>query len=337
MPECTFRILRTTNELDAFVPAWCALWQKDSAATPFQHPDWLVPWWHHFTQPELLAVIMYRAADPVGFLPFYIYPDERSGERQLLLLGAGTSDYLDGIFAPECEIGQIRAALDLLATREHWDILHAAQLRPSSKLALAMEHLATKPFNGEPCSRMDAVTIADLPLKIRRNAMYYRNRAQRLGPLELTVEEGSSIATAFEALVGLHTARWQERGETGVLADPQVLAWHREALPLLARSGSLRLCALRLKGSIIAVLYSLIDPPSRADRTQYFYLTAYSTADADLRPGTLLLALAIEHATQEGVRTIDMLRGNEAYKQIWHLAKTPTCGFSLEHSAGASA
>ena len=64
-------------------------------------------------------------------------------------------------------------------------------------------------------------------------------------------------------------------------------------------------------------------------RTQYFYLTAFSGEHAELRPGTLLLASAIEHAAQEGVAIIDMLRGEEAYKQLWYLEPAPTCGLEI--------
>jgi len=48
---------------------------------------------------------------------------------------------------------------------------------------------------------------------------------------------------------------------------------------------------------------------------------------SDLRPGTVLIALATEHAAREGVRTIDMLRGDEGYKKFWHMERTPTLGF----------
>jgi CelD/BcsL family acetyltransferase involved in cellulose biosynthesis len=48
---------------------------------------------------------------------------------------------------------------------------------------------------------------------------------------------------------------------------------------------------------------------------------------ADLRPGTLLLALAIEQAAREGVQTIDMLRGDEDYKKLWGAVWEATYGF----------
>jgi CelD/BcsL family acetyltransferase involved in cellulose biosynthesis len=45
------------------------------------------------------------------------------------------------------------------------------------------------------------------------------------------------------------------------------------------------------------------------------------------------MALAMERAVDEGVRVIDMLRGEEAYKQIWHMERTPTFGFQLSRRA----
>ena len=357
MPEgLEYHLIRTSAELEAFAPRWSVLWREDPYATPFQSPAWLLPWWHQFGQPDLRAVSILQNGSPIGWLPFYIYREPRTGERQLLLLGVGTTDYLDGLFASTCTVEHVQHALEMLCSEGGWDVLYASQLLPHSLLFQALQRniaLDTntgfqtngdvqrehgdapglQSFDGESCSRMPALSLAELPQKIRRNAMYYRNRALRLGRLELTVADETNWAPAFEALQSLHTARWQSRGETGVLSDERVLAWHREALPLLARSGLLRLCCLRLNGEIIGVLYSLVDLPSRPVRTQYFYLTAYAIHHEDLRPGTLLLALAIDRAASEGVAIIDMLRGDEAYKQIWHMERTPTFGFRMRRPA----
>jgi CelD/BcsL family acetyltransferase involved in cellulose biosynthesis len=203
------------------------------------------------------------------------------------------------------------------------------QLRAGSKLFTALERTGRggQLIAGESCSRMAAVALSALPQKIRRNAMYYRNRALRAGALELEVAGGSNWSEVFDILVRLHTERWEEGGQSGVFADDRVARWHREALPVLLHAGILRLFSLRLNGEIIGALYSLIDPPDRPQRTQYLYLPAYSIHHADLRPGTLLTALAVEHAAQEGVEIIDMLRGDEEYKRLWHTERTPTFGF----------
>lgn len=325
-------LLRNTAEIEAFVPRWRELWKEDSAATPFQAPEWLLPWWHHFGQAELRAAVALQEGRPVAFLPFYIYPEPSTEERKLLLIGAGTTDYLGGLFSPSCTLEQVRCALQAVWESGGWDSLTALQLQPGSLLYRALEHEdepGRQIFSSESCSRMPAMPIEQLPQKIRRNVLYYRNRAQCSGNLDFHVADASNCIAEFDALRNLHTRRWNENGEPGVLADEQVIACHREAIPLLQSQGLLRLCSLRRGDDTLGVLYSLVDPAWRSPRTQYFYLTAFSPDHAQLRPGTLLLAYAIEHAAQEGVEVIDMLRGEESYKDLWHMERVPTLGVSL--------
>ncbi|GAA3750197.1 GNAT family N-acetyltransferase [Terriglobus aquaticus] len=331
----TVRLLRTTSDLEAFLPAWTALWQSDPNRTPFQHPTWLLPWWHQFGQPDLRAVVVSVAEQPVAFLPFYLYPEPDGGPRKLLLIGAGTSDYLDGLFASDCTVEDVMAGLQALLAEPGFDTLDAVQLRPESLLTRALQHLGAAESAAEPTSIMPALALADLPTKIRRNAMYYRNRAERDATLELTFATEADCLEHFEQLVRLHGARWQERGEPGVLDDLSVLAWHREALPHLAAAGLLRLATLTRNGDPLGLMYALADDPGKADangqpnRTLYLYLPAFSLQHRDLRPGTVLLALLIDHAAREGFTTVDMLRGGESYKQLWHVAERPTVALTF--------
>ena len=335
--EPMIHCLRSTHELEALEAPLLALWESDPLATPFQHPAWLIPWWRHFSQPDLRVITLCEGGSLLAVIPLYIYREPVSGERQLLLLGAGTSDSLDGLFSPRCTTAQVLAALEAIHDDPGWDVAHFTQLRPQSPLYKALRQTESAhtssvnimPYTGEPCSRCPAVPIADLPRKVRSDILYFRNAAISRGRLELSIAGPRDWQLAFNLLVRFHTDRWQQAGESGVLADPAVLAWHREALPLLEAHGLLRLSTLRLDGQSIAVLYSLIDPPSRPHRTQHFYLMGFSTAHAELHPGTLLTALAIEHAAAEGVETIDMLRGRETYKQFWHAHPVPTHGFAV--------
>ena len=333
-----YKLLQTSEELRSFVPAWRHLWKRDPNALPFQSPEWLAPWWRQFGTEELCALVIERGDKAIGFLPFYVYSDPVNGQRQLLPLGVGTTDYLDGVFAEGCTPNEIGAAVELLRNEVAHDVFCATQLPEHSRLLQALKERAetggqrSEFLNSddaalvslsEGCSRTAAVRMTELPQKIRRNAMYYRNRAQKCGELQLVRADESNWAEVFHELQRLHTRRWRTRGEDGVLADHRVMQWHREAIPLLLKAGLLRLMALKLNEQTIAMLYSLIDR-ERAGRTQYFYITAYSPEHADLRPGTLLIAYAMEHAAREGVVTIDMLRGDEGYKQIWHMEKAPT-------------
>ena len=323
-------LLKNTAALEAFAPQWHGVWQADEAATPFQSPAWMLPWWHQFGQAETRTAVVFGGDQPVALLPFYVYPEPNTGERKLLLIGAGTTDYLDGLFAPACSAQHVQLGLDALREAGGWDTIAAMQLRPGSLLYSALRaYPGAEMFASESCSQVPASTMADLPVKIRRKAMYYRNRALRLGELRFHVADARNCLNVFSMLQTLHTQRWNARGEAGVLADERVLAMHREAVPRLQAEGLLRLCSLMLGEETLGVLYSFIDPPGRKRRTQYIYLTAFSGEHAELRPGTLLLAYAIEHAAREGIAVVDMLRGDEAYKEIWHAARIPTFGIVL--------
>jgi CelD/BcsL family acetyltransferase involved in cellulose biosynthesis len=336
MPErIEIAIVRTREELAALAPQWRALCRHDPHSTPFQSPEWLLPWARQFARRDLRALTIGRDGSLIGLVPAYVYTEQRRRERQILLLGAGTSDYLDGIFAPECTTEHVRAALDCLHAESGWDVAYFTQLRPGSKLMHALETLRglqAEPVHSQTCMRMPAVRIAELPTKLRHNVHYYRNRGQRRGMLEVRTAGLADCREGFEVLRRLHADRWQRAGQPGVLADPRILAWHREALPLLANSGMLRLVTLMLNGEAVASIYALIDPPWRRDRTLYVYLPAFSVRHADLRPGTLLLAHVIDQAAQEGVRAIDLLRGEEAYKHLWHGQRFPTFGYSLRRA-----
>lgn len=335
--RCT--AINNLERLCAAAPEWRSLWLKDPQATPFQSPEWLLPWARQFAFSDLKTILVYDQGSLAAILPFYRHWDPQTHERQLLLLGAGTSDYLDGIYGPSCAERHIRNALSMICREEDWDTLRVFQLREQSLLRQTLEQLplpGMRRISAASCLHIPAVPLDGLPHSIRDQAKYYRNRARRQGNLELVVAGESNWCAAFGTLERLHTSRWRNLGKPGLLADARVVAWHREALPRLLRSGMLRLFTLLLEGEPLAVLYSLLDPPHRTPRTQYFYLTAFSIRHSGLRPGTVLTALAVEHAANEGVRTIDLLRGDEPYKRLWHPEKRLTYGFSMPRLQSSS-
>ncbi len=332
-------VLRTPSEFDALQPEWHRLWLEDPGAKPFQRPEWLLPWWHQFGQSHLYVLCFRRDGVLTGILPLYVYTDPTRQESQLLLVGAGTSDYLDGIFSPACTSDDILGGLVLLAKETTWDVAHLSQILPQSPLYVALAGEKADVFRsyaGEACSYCPAAPIASLPRKVRADVRYFRNFAIGRGKLHLRLADAISWAAAFDCLTQQHSARWKEAGLPGVLVDPKVLAWHYEAIPLLLAAGALRLYTLNLDDAPIATLYALIDPPGGQRRTEYFYLIGHSQAHTELKPGTLLTAMASEFAAAEGVQVIDMLRGDETYKQFWHVTEVPTFGFSVERRALAT-
>ena len=326
---CT--VLQTAHAWEALIPEWLALWQQSSSAKPFQHPDWLLPWWRAFTRHPLRVAVARKEGGLLAMLPFFLYRDPATNARKLLLAGAGTSDYLDGVFAAECPEDNLLALLAGLK-HESWDRADLTQISPESPLYGTLSRLTANGVlaaPGDPCSRRPASTVADLPPKLRAEVRYQTNAAGTLGKLGLRRATTEDWEPMFDQLVLFHTERWERAGESGVLADPCVLAHHREALPALLAGDLAQLTTLYAGEHSLGVLYSLLDPPSRSRRTQYLYLMGYAPRFERFKPGVLLLALAMEQAAREGFHTIDMLRGTESYKKFWRVEAVPTYSFSF--------
>src|SRR3569832_1655332 len=91
----------TVEALEALCPEWSALLERDPHATPFQSPEWLLPWWKHFGRGALWTLALRRKGAVVGLAPFYIDTMPEENLRVLSWIGAGITDYLDLIVDPD--------------------------------------------------------------------------------------------------------------------------------------------------------------------------------------------------------------------------------------------
>ena len=78
--------LTELEQLECFASAWAELHARCPRATPFQTPDWLIPWCLHYSRWNLHVLCFYKDEELVGFAPRSIY---RAGDaRVLTLLGS---------------------------------------------------------------------------------------------------------------------------------------------------------------------------------------------------------------------------------------------------------
>jgi CelD/BcsL family acetyltransferase involved in cellulose biosynthesis len=308
--------LSTAAALEALAPAWLELWERTPAATPFQTPAWLLPWWRRFGHGELLTFALYRGGRLAGLAPLFV----EAGARRLVPIGLGNSDSLDVLLEPELGPAGAACLLERLAAhRKRWARCDLEPLPSSSPLLNAplpsgME-ARIDPYDVSPVLILPSSTDAlwhDLSRHQHRNFRQSRHRLERAGDLRIEAADRSNLEEHLEALFRLHGLSWEARGEPGVLATPEVRAFHREAAAGLLELGQLRLYALRLEGAIIASLYGFA-----GHGRFYCYLGGFDPAFAYYAPGSLLVGLAIEAAIGEGLRTFDFLRGAEAYKYAW--------------------
>jgi CelD/BcsL family acetyltransferase involved in cellulose biosynthesis len=333
VPDLRVEEITAAEEFAALAPEWTRLWQLARRATPFQTPAWLIPWWRHFGQGELVVLCALEGDRLAGLLPLYVY--QESSRRKLLPVGIGNSDWLDAICLPGRERQVAGALLSAIARRaERFDVCDLQPLASDSPLLKATAAgLADERIALEPCPLLRLAGAGDeleasLPTSRRSKLRYYRRRAEAAGQVRFETAQAASLNELLEAFCALHTARWERQGLPGVLADEAVRAFHRQAAPALLKEDLLRLHALCLDERIVAVFFGLF-----AKRRLHFYLSGFDPDVGALGVGTLVIRHAMEEAAREGAREFDFLRGREAYKYRWGASDRPSYGRRLRPCA----
>jgi CelD/BcsL family acetyltransferase involved in cellulose biosynthesis len=296
---------------------WWELWSRCPAATPFQSPAWLLPWWNAFA-PGRLCVVTGREAQRLVALAT-LYVEQGAYGARLLPLGASISDHHDMLLDPEFATSAGCGLASYLAQYGPiWQSWEMSELAPD---AGALRLLAPPDCEDRveissacPVLRLpsNATIEAHASPRKRRDIHRARNRAGRRGSLEIIVADRNSALPMLENLIRLHGAQWRSRGATGVLVDSRVQRFHRGAIPRLLRAGLLRLCELRIADATAGVYYGL-----QHRECAFGYLTGFDPQYAFESPGTMLLEYALDWAVRDGAREFHFLRGREAYKYEW--------------------
>jgi CelD/BcsL family acetyltransferase involved in cellulose biosynthesis len=318
--------LHTTDALEALVPEWRALWDRSPAATPFQAPEWLLPWWRYFGGEGLRTFTLRRAGRLVGLAPCFVHTEPTTGSRQITLLGNGISDHLDLLLEPDhAPDGAALLLQHLAGDIRTWEACDFRDLPAESPLLAAPTPVGVldEVTPEEPCPTLTLPRSADplhaaVPAPLLRKLDYCRRRAGRLGTVTIGPAERGSLERDFEWLLRLHRSRWATRGAAGVLDDDRVVCFHRDAMRRFLARGWLRLHTLRLGEQAVAACYGFL-----ARERAYYYLGGFAPAFARLSPGHLVLLHALEEALREGARELDFLRGREAYKYAWGARDRP--------------
>jgi CelD/BcsL family acetyltransferase involved in cellulose biosynthesis len=318
-----------TAALVALRGEWDALLGSSACNRLFLSWEWLHAWWRHLGGARRLFVLAARRGPQlVGLAPLALAPP---GVARLVpfhsleFLGSGSvgSDYLDLIVRPGCEDDVLRALADRIDRAGF--VLQLAQLLRGRSLA---EQLAAR-LTPRGWSRQEARTdvcpyidiqgqtwdsyLASLGTAHRYNLQRRLRNLQRRYAVEfrrVTVEEDRG--PALSRLIGLHHARWRERGVSEAFYSPCLVSFH-EALSreALAR-GWLRLFELRLDGTTVASLYGF-----RYGDVFSFYQSGFDPRHAKDSVGLVTMGLAIKSAIEEGATEFDLLHGQEAYKFQW--------------------
>jgi CelD/BcsL family acetyltransferase involved in cellulose biosynthesis len=135
-------ILRDLQEIEQIADEWREL-VATAAATPFESPDWLLPWFQHYAVGSEPCVLTWRSDERlVAIVPLVRWRVGTPAITQLAFwAGAGPAvrGMIDLVTLESCQEGAREAFGDWLrSTQSEWDLLHALRLPADSGMPVRL-------------------------------------------------------------------------------------------------------------------------------------------------------------------------------------------------------
>lgn len=256
-----------------------------------------------------------------------------NGLRQMTLIGSGISDYLEPAIDPRYCPAILDQLRNHLAEDQEWDVCDWQDLSVETPLS------RLRSDGGFELAASPDVACTEIALKgsfdefragrskdLKRNLRRYRQKAEAIGPLQFEVVDEAHPAL-MKALVELHTAKWQKRGEPGMIQANSSAEFLSEVAREFEARDMLRFFSLRFQDKVAAMILAF---PYR--KTMFGYLTAFDPEHEAFGFGRALLFEALRHCYENGYEAWNFLRGEEPYKFWWGAELIPKCRVRLSRT-----
>jgi CelD/BcsL family acetyltransferase involved in cellulose biosynthesis len=323
----TLEVADSLESLESLQADWNELLERCSDATIFQTWEWAYSWRRHFDQDARPMVLAVRDSGKlIGLAPLEIVI-MTGGFRCLRLMATDSSDYMNFLLDDQMADQTLSIIADWLETHlQLWDVMDLHQI-PESSLLLrpgvfgGNGRLVARKLAQETChfislpSTWDSF-LATLGTNTRRDVRANERAIfKNFESVEVRQAEGPLIDEFMNAFFTLHSKRWEDRGEAGLVADQRMRDFCLEVSHRTAKEGRLALFGLRLNDEIEAVWFGF----SLRDKA-YPYLGGFNS-EPEFRKfslGATLMAFAVRNAIEAGFAEYDLLRGEETYKARWN-------------------
>jgi CelD/BcsL family acetyltransferase involved in cellulose biosynthesis len=334
--------LRTETITDAgrfaaIRPAWQQLWES-AGGYIFQSHDWIAAWHSAISERrdiKLQVAVAWDGDQLRGVWPCSI--QRRSGLRVLTWAAQLFSDYCDCLVDPGDEGDGIVALLwDTIVRYGGFDLISLQQLRPDARCRLYLDQLASEGTRlqygqrSERCMRIEnqwpdgETFFRSLNKKGRNN----HTRGKRiLGELGgdvsfRSIEPAEVVGGLLDEIIELKQGWLRANDPNSTLLGHDALVL-RAILDRALRSGLARIFLLECGGKIAAASVNFV----YAGRMEA-YFTSYDATFDRASPGTILIVEYSRWSFDRGLRHVDFLRGEEAFKFRMANAETILSSFS---------
>jgi CelD/BcsL family acetyltransferase involved in cellulose biosynthesis len=318
----------TPNGFTALADEWNGLVRRSRFNSLFLTHEWQTTWWRYQGKGDLwiLAVRRQDNRELIGIAPLYLqrYHDGPfAGKNKLNLVGCiEVSDYLDMIIAKgweEAVYGEVLAWLSGPGAPD-WDILDLCNLPEASLCYQSLPALYRAAGLRVEVTQDDTAPQFPLPLhydsylenlvdkKQRHEIRRKQRRAEREADIGFyIVGKEQSLEAEMDDFIALQQA---SRVDKAAFMTPEMRRFFTAAARVMADAGLLRLCFLTINGEKAAALFAF-----QYDHRFWLYNSGYDPeAHAQLSPGWVILAYAIQYAIAAGCRVFDFMQGDEEYK-----------------------
>ena len=215
MADLQIEEITTSAGLEALAPAWQRLsGDRAPAATPFQSPAWLIPWWREIGGGELRVLVARARERMVGLLPMYL---QQVATAANCCRSASRSRIIWTVFSRKAWPRALpRSCCGIWLSATTGSAASCTHCCAGSPLLAARvpAGLHDEILSFEPCLVLqipaEARQLSEfLPSKIRGKLRYFRRRAELVGLVRFATATAATLSEFVESLFRLHDARWQ--------------------------------------------------------------------------------------------------------------------------------
>lgn len=305
---------------DSFSPDVVGPWERildaDTQAGVFCHPAWLRAWWESLGSGDLLIALVWDNEEPVAVFPTCTCEGEEG-----LLSFLGSEDVTDEqvpTAVPGREIEAMRFFTRWAFTDGGFDRVRFHSVLEGNRWLEIVEQVAGDDGGHAAREQVDVAPVIELPGTFddylsglsghdRHELRRKRRRLSDLG--EWTVRRADDVGWESD-LAAFFEFHRQAPGEKAGFFTPERERFFRRLAADLFLMGLARLDVLDLDATPVACTFSY-----DFRQTLALYNSSFRPDLARHAPGMVLVGSLIEQSIEEGKRSFDFLRGDEAYKK----------------------
>ena len=327
----SLEIIRTVERMRELEPWWDRLLEQSATRTPFLRWDWVSLWWEECRGTAELAVVVVRGRSgiPCAIAPLMIDHGDSTMSRPLRQLaflgglGSVCGQRLD-FMVPRGREPQLTPILckGLRTLECQWDRVRLNRLPaespnlPHIMSALKKYGIGIGVLTRHPC-RLLTIPASWNDYEQKQSGAWrskfrrrWKSLTGELGGRPLLAGADAPADKVTEALFELHRHHWPDG--VSEFTTPESLRFHRRLAPRWIEEGRAWMPYLEVNGKPAAVIYGLIEGD------EFFqYQMGWDPAYQKISPGKLAMRWCVERCIAAGLRVLDLLPGEFAYKEEW--------------------